>query len=976
MGFLLSVVTIGVTLSFPRVQRFLIKILLSYPFEKVSLERVTVRFNGIILEDLEMKKDRWHFRIPHLTVDWNLGTLLCLRGFKIREIRSHIQVDRPENEKLSSPLGKKPLFFSKASLWGRSPARKTSKTFLAHLQWPLKLWVEKLNVTVSGTWGTSKKIHLRLSGGHLAPAHEGNFQWTVSRVDGNPESKVLDGEGSVRLAQSPKGTLEGIHIEGQGQAQGSPWKISLLMERTPHHIHTSEVFRARLTGGRSTDGEVTGQFLRYDPKTFSAQWQVDTDPLFLSLVAPLIPPFPLSASGEIYRLRATGNWSIKSTVAGWIEKDFLPPSTLRCSWAGEWGKSGFTLSLFRIGLRDRQTKKDIFKTLLLHPLSFRRGRWIPPSGDTKILAGSLFSIPLNLHHPIKLPFNLNMKGQILEREFEISWSEKNKRWQLETSGPLDVRGLDVQAGEAPWLDHVTLKMEPQIYWNKERKIVRFRGQLLDKNYRPLVQSKLSFIWGSKTQMSGKGSTKIDLSAWNQQPVGRQYILGNTWNNGPEAWCHYTFSGNHKKWLLSEAHFGLNEGLAEAHLSTPIPFHGLQPVLEDCKEGEVLRWRLKFFPLKILSPLFRSFTENYLTGTVTYDGSLEKRGDRFYLNSICPFVCKDLQDPQWIQIPYASGIPHLDYHPQEGGLRVQVNDLLLGESPSSSETPYTPWITVENLVLKTDTQQNNVCSGELSLQFNGTSVVAEGERIPSETGYEAKIVSHIRNLYPHQIFTLYNLLRPEPLAEKYNVLRGAFDLDTRLSASVSPTSKEIWGDLQCSSTDGTVQLAKDQDPTTQTLVSLTGMANALLGHPVKWVDTLATLYPYFKEIPYRTLEVELDRKRHDVIRLKKASLKNDEIHFLADGYLEQDPHKPLNQQSLWIDTTIKVRKGPLLDHLDLDHRDKEGYWTGPHCVLRGTLKNLDTSDFAQWLRRSSTLPDVPGTATNAKKTLENLLRSIF
>ncbi len=193
-------------------------------------------------------------------------------------------------------------------------------------------------------------------------------------------------------------------------------------------------------------------------------------------------------------------------------------------------------------------------------------------------------------------------------------------------------------------------------------------------------------------------------------------------------------------------------------------------------------------------------------------------------------------------------------------------------------------------------------------------------------------------------------------------------------------KNVQGRIKISSQNGTIEPLKDQSYATKTVLGLATAASAVLGSQIKSIEAIGIFTNYFQKIPYNTLNIEILRGKDYVVRLREASLTNNDLHIFAEGFLEQLPTKPFDQQPLEIDTTINVRKGQLMDYikLDLKHTDSKGYFIGPRCTLRGTISNLDYKDFLKLLDvpESSFKTNVKGKTETLEGTIKNIFDSIF
>lgn len=262
--------------------------------------------------------------------------------------------------------------------------------------------------------------------------------------------------------------------------------------------------------------------------------------------------------------------------------------------------------------------------------------------------------------------------------------------------------------------------------------------------------------------------------------------------------------------------------------------------------------------------------------------------------------------------------------------------------------------------------------------------------PKNHDYALQIKALAENFWTSDGLYLCERFYPSAICRKLNVLEGPIHLKVNLEGEGPmgiDLAKSLKGSVYFLSPEGILRPLKAQSTTSKALVGLTSTLGLVLGAKINEMGTLGFLVSYCQAVPYRPLEVVIERDDQYRIWVKKALLKNDEIVLSAEGYLDQAPDKAWNEQAVNLETSLKAKGGQITHYIafDKENRDVEGYYQGPKIPLRGTLKALDYSEFLTLLEKrpvpalspsKKNVEEKQGSENSLEKNLRGLLKSIF
>ncbi len=705
LSFLFGII-FGGLLTLPGVQKFFFKSLLKHRFESVSLKYIAIKWSGIKLEDLELKEKDQTFFVKNLNITWNLWDLIKLQGFNIHNIRSEIIVEAPtflkiadfisKNNKNKSCLASSEIPFLQ---------NKSLKGILPLLQWPLKLWIGEVNINIIGKSKAKQDLSLSIVGGSLAPKQEGIFKWNLSYSDIKPEFLAkITGNGRVILVENSKGRLDRLQVDGilnlHKQNEIIPLKTVFKAERVLNSVEINEIFYMDMLLGDSSELEIEGEFLKNGPKKVAAKWHLDADNTILKLFYPIeVPSYLICFNGQATLMRGSNALTTKATIEGWVKNLEIwhkslystPPLKFKCEFGGKLEKKFFTLSELRLGIKNGKTEENFFKGYLLCPIAFdiAHQQLCGLKNDTRLFEGTLFTLPLALANPFLDPFNVELSGNILGSEFELSWIEKTNKWQVTTEQPLVMKSLSVDIRHQPWLTDVDFKINPKINLNKagQEGLVEVELELLDRNYRSLISANLNnqFDLGNNKlrNLHCNGNVNANLLAVSEQPFWMLLAPQGRLQEPLDLKSEHSITIDCQKDLLTLQSLKLKVENKEATFANLEVLKGISINLKDpskisSSENEILSLYLKALPLKIFSPFLKVFASINLQGTVGYEGVLIKEQEKLCLKSTKPCVCKDFKldvSQGWLHIPYMRAFPELTYK-QDRNASVKLQKIYL------------------------------------------------------------------------------------------------------------------------------------------------------------------------------------------------------------------------------------------------------------------------------------------------------------
>jgi hypothetical protein len=623
-------------------------------------------------------------RVCDLSVTWTPWDLVCGRGFNLGEVRSQISFNL--NPCAASPQrsSREEREVCTAGGWIIS-LKKPIRGIIPPIQWPLKLWVKKVDLKWDGTLSPERRLTGTLIGESIAPGRNGDLRWECTYRD-SPTACIREasGSGTAILAQKETGKLS--KIEGVGK-----WSIQLpneivtcdaffRSERTAGNSQIQEKIILKVNAGDGNDWDVVGSVFSYGDKSVSLKWNVNFNDNFLAALTTTTPIFFLTLRGQTNLIHKTHvldsqcqiDCCMQSVLKGEFD-DNRSIVRLRGESYCQLDRGVLRLSDFHIRVNNAINDKKIFVARLEEPIEFdsTTKKIVDINKDVVIFKGSLFSLPLTLLNPIVRRRGVKIEGSI-NADLELAWSTAARQWNFSTTTPAKVNNLHCSVNGCPHWRDVLLKVKSSLLLNRhfDGGHVDCQVEVNDQDYRLLARTECELGWEGLRcdKLNLDNRVYIDWQAVGTQPVWAFLSAANPPKEPLKLNTHCQLSWDRSRSALEweRGVLKLNEGSRRRvnfELKQPVRWDTAAGSIVAGPDGDIAAVHVSSLSLEPISGFLQKWTRFSCSGLLNYDGQVRRKRNRWTLDSESPLMLDHFRwsaEKDWLQLDTLRCLPALEW----------------------------------------------------------------------------------------------------------------------------------------------------------------------------------------------------------------------------------------------------------------------------------------------------------------------------